>query len=303
VRKERTVNSGQRRAFAAILDLNYNSSITGRQNYAFNAFVYTDELSDGGNIRTAGVGGAVAGRYGFRHLGAGTFAMAGGVSSFVEITDDAESEEDGTVTVAYAYLDEGGDGGAGSGEITDYYGLLIKQSDGNVRTKTGIYIEPLIGATVDSIGIRIDEVSTYALWLGAGGTFTAPSQGITFGSGADVNLYRSADNTLKTDSSLIIGQGISVDVETITGTSVTLGADDYAMLIDDDTAGSTVTITLPAAASNAGRVYHIKKLGTTANVVVDGNTSETIDGATTLTMTIQYESIKLVCDGSNWSII
>jgi hypothetical protein len=97
--------------------------------------------------------------------------------------------------------------------------------------------------------------------------------------------------------------GMTVAVETLTGTSDTLDGDNLVVLVDDDTAGSTVTITLPAAASNDGRVYHIKKLGTTANVIIDGNASETIDGETTFTLTIQYESIKLVCDGSNWSIL
>ena len=47
------------------------------------------------------------------------------------------------------------------------------------------------------------------------------------------------------------------------------GSRTSAMLVDDDTAGSTVTITLPAAAG-AGRLYHIKKLGTTANVIEMG---------------------------------
>ena len=97
-------------------------------------------------------------------------------------------------------------------------------------------------------------------------------------------------------------EGQSVDVETVTTTSATLGDDDYVILVDDDTAGSTVTITLPAAASHTGRVYHIKKLGTTASVVVDGNASETIDGGTTATLTAQFESISIVCDGSNWHI-
>jgi hypothetical protein len=96
---------------------------------------------------------------------------------------------------------------------------------------------------------------------------------------------------------------MSFDVETVTGTSATLGNDDFVMLIDDDTAGSTVTITLPAVASHTGRVYHIKKLGTTANVIVDGNAAETIDGGATATLTVQYESIKIIANASGWHII
>lgn len=89
---------------------------------------------------------------------------------------------------------------------------------------------------------------------------------------------------------------------TVTGTSHT-AADEHVILVDDDTAGSTVTVTLPAAASSDGYIYYIKKLGSTANVVVDGNASENIDGVTTQTLSAQHESIGIICDGSNWHII
>ena len=92
------------------------------------------------------------------------------------------------------------------------------------------------------------------------------------------------------------------DVETITGTAITLDGDDHVILVDDDTAGSTVTITLPVAASNLGRVYHIKKLGSTANVVLDGDGAN-IDGAPTHTLSTQFDARTIICDSSNWSII
>ena len=87
---------------------------------------------------------------------------------------------------------------------------------------------------------------------------------------------------------------------TVTTTSHT-AADDHVILVDDDTAAAQVTVTLPASAD--GNQYHIKKLGTTANVVIDGNGSETIDGALTVTLSIQYDSIMIVADGANWHII
>lgn len=92
------------------------------------------------------------------------------------------------------------------------------------------------------------------------------------------------------------------DIKTVTTTSHT-AADDGVILVDDDTATATVTVTLPAADVSDGLVYHIKKLGTTANVIVDGSGSETIDGGTTATLTAQYESIMIISDGSNWHII
>lgn len=68
--------------------------------------------------------------------------------------------------------------------------------------------------------------------------------------------------------------------------------------------GGAFTITLPAASGVLGIIYHIKKTDSSGNAVtVDGNGSETIDGATTASLTAQYESIMIVCDGSNWHII
>ena len=87
---------------------------------------------------------------------------------------------------------------------------------------------------------------------------------------------------------------------TVTSTSYT-AALERIILVDDDTAAATVTILLPAAAT--WDMYHIKKLGTTADVIVDGNASETIDGGLTAVLTTQYESIMIISDGSNWHVI
>lgn len=68
--------------------------------------------------------------------------------------------------------------------------------------------------------------------------------------------------------------------------------------------GAAFTITLPAASTSTGKVLTIKKTDSTAaNIItIDGNASETIDGATTQALTSQYESMKITCDGSNWQI-
>jgi len=67
--------------------------------------------------------------------------------------------------------------------------------------------------------------------------------------------------------------------------------------------GSTaVTATLPTAASIEGKKVHVKRLGT-ANVTVDGYSSETIDGSATFVLTTQYSSVTMISDGTNWIII
>ena len=67
--------------------------------------------------------------------------------------------------------------------------------------------------------------------------------------------------------------------------------------------GGNVTITLYAASGNSGKIIQVKKMVAANSVIVDGNSSETIDGATTVTITAQYYNLTIVCDGSNWHII
>jgi hypothetical protein len=77
---------------------------------------------------------------------------------------------------------------------------------------------------------------------------------------------------------------------------------DYALFCDA-TSGS-ITINLPAASSSTGRTLVVKKTdGSVNSVIIDGSGAETIDGAATATITTQYESITIVCDGTEWWII
>lgn len=65
---------------------------------------------------------------------------------------------------------------------------------------------------------------------------------------------------------------------------------------------SAITFTLPAAATiGAGFVVPVKNIGAGA-LTIDGNASETIDGATTITLG-QYESAILYCNGAAWRTV
>ena len=71
-----------------------------------------------------------------------------------------------------------------------------------------------------------------------------------------------------------------------------------------DASGAARTITLPAAASSSGMILTVKKTDSSKNgVTIDGNASETIDGATTQVLYAQYESMTIVCDGTGWQIV
>lgn len=96
--------------------------------------------------------------------------------------------------------------------------------------------------------------------------------------------------------------GIRFNRTTITAATYT--ALDTDIVILADATSNAITITLPAAATNNERVLNIKKIDSVGNnVTIDGNASETIDGGLTAVLTVQYESITIICDGSNWHII
>jgi len=127
-------------------------------------------------------------------------------------------------------------------------------------------------------------------------SFTATLSGVIPGSGGGTANFMRADGTWAAPP----GAGQNFTVVTETTTSRTAVAFE-AIMVDDDTAGSTVTITLPASVADAMLI--VKKLGTTADVILDGDAAEEIDGATTFTLTSQYASITLIADGTGWHIV
>lgn len=77
------------------------------------------------------------------------------------------------------------------------------------------------------------------------------------------------------------------------------------MVVLVDSTACSITLTLPAASSNTHKVYCIKKVDATGNsVTIKGNTSvETIDGEIDIALTLQYQYVMIICDGSDWYII
>lgn len=80
-------------------------------------------------------------------------------------------------------------------------------------------------------------------------------------------------------------------------------ADEGKMIpVDATSAGVTITLPTVALAGNGFRVG-IKKIDSSAFVVtVDGDAAETVDGATGITLTVQYEAVWLICTGTVWYV-
>tara|TARA_R110000782_G_scaffold210527_1_gene298573 strand:+ start:387 stop:1628 length:1242 start_codon:yes stop_codon:yes gene_type:complete len=96
-------------------------------------------------------------------------------------------------------------------------------------------------------------------------------------------------------------QSLQVPTTTITATTYTALVTDSTILVNES---APTTITLPAAAT-AGDGFElvIMKIGSSSDVVIDGNGSETINGATTQTLTTQYSNAKITTNGTAWFII
>jgi hypothetical protein len=94
---------------------------------------------------------------------------------------------------------------------------------------------------------------------------------------------------------------LSKQVYARTGTA-TLGKDRGGFIPVANTAA--ITLTLPTAVGFSGLEYTFKKTTSDAYAItLDGNSSETIDGAATnAEMDAQYDTMTIVSDGSNWLI-
>jgi hypothetical protein len=85
-------------------------------------------------------------------------------------------------------------------------------------------------------------------------------------------------------------------------TSYTVGTSD-TVVFADATSGN-VTVTLPAASGVAGYRFFIKRIDSSANTVTIARSgSDTIDGATSFTLDLQYTAISVVSNGSAWYIL
>lgn len=87
---------------------------------------------------------------------------------------------------------------------------------------------------------------------------------------------------------------------TVTNTTHNVGTE---RTIFADSSSNSITINLPAASTNAGKMLTVKKINAANTVTLDGNGSENIDGAATYAMTTNYDKVTVQCNGTQWFII
>jgi hypothetical protein len=177
----------------------------------------------------------------------------------------------------------------GSGPTTTSgYGLVVDQPDDGTDLK-GVRVSANNHTAYMEIGY--DKIQT-----SGANKIGAASGGVQLygASGASVNISTSAaapTSTLTVDGSI----GIKYASKSA---DYTLTATDYGV----EVTATGKTITLPTAASIAGRMYTIK-LTASGSATVATTSSQTIDGSTTYSLSAQYKYVTVMSNGSNWIII
>lgn len=118
----------------------------------------------------------------------------------------------------------------------------------------------------------------------------------------DAEGLNSALETLQTQDKMRYALEPTRKPHTDVTAAYNLLAEDWLVLAD--ATGGAFTVTLPPAASVRNRAYVVKRLNSGGNAVtLDGNGSETIDGATTLPLTAQYQVATVYSDGTEWWVL
>lgn len=105
------------------------------------------------------------------------------------------------------------------------------------------------------------------------------------------------------NSTVQVNGSLSLAIKTVTGSYTITDADNTILVNTSSAIGS---ITLPAAAGIAGRIYTIKKIGTGGidnALTITPGLGATIDGGTSYVIYNDYTYVALQTDGTNWYVI
>lgn len=183
---------------------------------------------------------------------------------------------------------------------------------------TAIGQQSAYSLTTGSANTALGHQAGYLITTGSNNTFVGKDAGNTGQTGTVSNstaigyqavttasnqivIGNSSVTQTRLQGELVVGGGTSGAVTlpylAITG-ATTLDATHYVV----NCTANTFTVSLPTAVGITGRIYVIKNTGT-GTITVDGNGSETIDGALTFLLDAQYESITIQSTGSGWIIL
>ncbi|MGE0763248.1 MAG: hypothetical protein AB7N80_08220 [Bdellovibrionales bacterium] len=97
------------------------------------------------------------------------------------------------------------------------------------------------------------------------------------------------------------GSVSNFNIDTLSGSTTLTTSEDILL---GDAASASITLTLATAVGSAGKVFEVKKIDSSSNtVIVDGASTETIDGAANVVLAGQNDVIRIISDGANWRVL
>lgn len=197
--------------------------------------------------------------------------------------------------------------GTFAGNVSISGNTTLGNASSDTITFTGSMASTLPVGTTNSYDIGSSTLGLRAIYFGAnsqtvnikGSASMSATWTFTFPVSAGTSTY-----VLQTDGAGVTSW-VSRSVYSKSAKTTTYSATGNDDVISVDASGGSWTLSLPAAASNTGKILTIVRTDQTlANAVtIDGNASETINGSTTRKLATQYESYTIQCDGSNWIIL
>jgi hypothetical protein len=298
-----------------------SSTITNTGTLSFNYAGYFDASGGTTNYGVRALGsnyGVYASSSGTSGQAYGVYSEGGAVSVFGANGNANGSAIEGSAfaTTGTNYAVKGG--ATGSGATTNYGGYFTASG---ATTNYGVYASGTgwgaFGTTATDGSAGIQGTSSGISAKGVYGTSTNTSGTDGFGVyGQSTGAKTSGYGGYFTSSGATNNYGVYVDagitrlngafnLKQVSKTS-TYTADDTDCTIFVDATSGAVTINLPTTGFGrvSGRIYIIKKTDASGNAVtIDGNSSETIDGATTYSLASQYKYVTIQSNGTNWFII
>lgn len=136
-------------------------------------------------------------------------------------------------------------------------------------------------------------------------TPSTPSSGGKIYTKSDNKLYFVNDGGTEYDLTSAAGQDTLTTI-TSADSPYTVTTNEHTILANADTAAD-ITVNLYTCSSNSGKKLKIKKIdgNTTAarEIVIDGFSSELVDGQSDYRLNAEDEAVTIQCDGTNWHVI
>lgn len=195
-----------------------------------------------------------------------------------------------------------------AGAATFNGNVTLGNSSSDDVTVTGSLASSIALKTTNSHDIGNTTNGLRYLYLAAGATHVARLGAGTASADWNFTLPTSAGSKgqalFDTDGAGTLGWApLQTDINSVSGADYTVTDTDGYRHIHVTASSSNRTVTLPTAADNSDRILTVMNMDGTANVVVDGEGAETINGATTFTLAQQYESVEILCNGTSWVVL